>query len=190
MAIAQNPVGDLVSVNGGSSSAQSSAIPHKTKYIRVVAVGGTDAYVAIGTNPTASATTYRLIGDQPEILSIGNPRSQVVVGIESGSTTKLTFQEGTGSQFIVGDRVNLTVTGQSDYDFTDKIVTAVDTTYTPNADSGYCRRITLSSNTTAIATAYSTSNFAELRNVFKVAGLRGASSNAVVKVQQVQVVGG
>ena len=86
----------------------------------------------------------------------------------------------------------MTVTDQSYYDdaVSSAIVTAVNETYEPNADSGYCRRITLSSNTTAIATAYSTSNFAELRNVFKVAGLRGASSNAVVKVQQVQVVGG
>ena len=195
MAIAQNPVGDLVSVNGGSSSAQSSAIPHKTKYIRVVAVGGTDAYVAIGTNPTASATTYRLIGDQPEILSIGNPRSQVVVGIESGSTTKLTFQEGTGSQFTVGDTVNLTVTDQSYYDdaVAGAIVTEVNTKSangSGDGTQGFGRIITVAANTVAIATAYSSSNFAELRNVFKVAGIRGASSNAVVKVQQVQVVGG
>ena len=192
MAIAQNPVGDLVSVNGGSSSAQSSAIPHKTKYIRVVSVGGTDAYVAIGTNPTASATTYRLIGDQPEILSIGNPRSQVVVGIESGSTTKITFQEGTGSQFIVGDRVNLTVTGQSDYDFTDKIVTAVDTTYTPNADSGYCRIITVANDSSSGNPAsLDSDSFAELRDIVKVAAIKSLDSkDAVVKCQQIQIVGG
>ena len=188
--MAHQQVGDLVSFTATASSVQSSAIPQKTQYLRVVTIDQ-DAHIAIGTNPTASATTYRLIGDQPEILSIGNPRSQVVVGIESGSTTKLTFQEGTGSQFIVGDRVNLTVTGQSDYDFSSKIVTAVDTSYEPNANSGYCRVITVANDSsTGNPASLESTSFAELRNVFKVAGIRGGSSNAVVKVQQVQVVGG
>ena len=144
------------------------------------------------TNPTATTANYYLVGDVPEVISIGKPRSQPVVGITTGSTTIIEFQQGTGSQFTVGDTVNLSVTDQSYYDdaVTSAIVTAVNETYEPNADSGYCRRITLSANTTAIATAYSSSNYAELRNVFKVAGIRGGGTNAVVKVQQVQVVGG
>ena len=187
----QQPVGDLVSFTATASSVQSSALPQKTQYVRVVAVTE-PAHIAIGTNPTATTADYYVVGNRPEVISIGKPRSQPVVGITTGTTTTIEFQEGTGSQFTVGDTVNLTVTDQSYYDdaVSSAIVTAVNETYEPNADSGYCRRITLSSNTTAIATAYSTSNFAELRNVFKVAGLRGASSNAVVKVQQVQVVGG
>ena len=188
---AHQQVGDLVSFTATASSVQSSAIPQKTQYLRVVAIDQ-DAHVAIGTNPTATTANYYVVADTPEVISIGKPRSQPVVGITTGSTTIIEFQEGTGSQFTVGDTVNLTVTDQSYYDdaVASAIVTAVNETYEPNADSGYCRRITLSSNTTAIATAYSTSNFAELRNVFKVAGIRGGGSNAVVKVQQVQVVGG
>ena len=133
-----------------------------------------------------------MVADTPEVISIGKPRSQPVVGITTGSTTIIEFQQGTGSQFTVGDTVNLTVTDQSYYDdaVSSAIVTAVNETYEPNADSGYCRRITLAANTTSIATAYSSSNYAELRNVFKVAGIRGGGTNAVVKVQQVQVVGG
>ena len=182
---AHQQVGDLVSFTATASSVQSSAIPQKTQYLRVVAIDQ-DAHVAVST------ANYYLVADTPEVISIGKPRSQPVVGITTGSTTIIEFQEGTGSQFTVGDTVNLTVTDQSYYDdaVSSAIVTAVAEGYEPNADSGYCRRITLSANTTAIATAYSSSNFAELRNVFKVAGIRGGGSNAVVKVQQVQVVGG
>ena len=187
---AHQQVGDLVSFTATASSVQSSAIPQKTQYLRVVAVDQ-DAHVAIGTNPTATTANYYVVADRPEVISIGKPRSQVVTGITTGSTTKLTFQEGTGSQFTVGDTVNLTVTGQSDYDFSSKIVTAVDTSYEPNANSGYCRVITVANDSsTGNPASLESTSFAELRNVFKVAGIRGGSSNAVVKVQQVQVVGG
>ena len=37
------------------------------------------------------------------------------------------FPEGTGSPFEIGDVVSLTVTGQSNFDFTHKIVTSIDT---------------------------------------------------------------
>ena len=188
---AHQQVGDLVSFTATDSSVQSSAIPQKTQYLRVVAIDQ-DAHVAVSTNPTATTANYYLVADVPEVISIGKPRSQPVVGITTGSTTIIEFQEGTGSQFTVGDTVNLTVTDQDYYDsaVTGSIVTAVNETYEPNADSGYCRRITLAANTTSIATAYSSSNYAELRNVFKVAGIRGGGTNAVVKVQQIQVVGG
>ena len=189
--MAHQQVGDLVSFTATASSVQSAAIPQKTQYLRVVTIDQ-DAHIAIGTNPTATTANYYVVADTPEVISIGKPRSQPVVGITTGSTTIIEFQQGTGSQFTVGDTVNLTVTDQDYYDtaVTGSIVTAVNETYEPNADSGYCRRITLSSNTTSIATAYSSSNYAELRNVFKVAGIRGGGTNAVVKVQQIQVVGG
>ena len=188
---AHQQVGDIVSFTATASSVQSSAIPQKTQYLRVVAIDQ-DAHVAIGTNPTATTANNYVVPDTPEVISIGKPRSQPVVGITTGATTIIEFQQGTGSQFTVGDTVNLTVTDQDYYDsaVTGSIVTAVNETYEPNADSGYCRRITLAANTTSIATAYSSSNYAELRNVFKVAGIRGGGTNAVVKVQQIQVVGG
>ena len=187
----QQPVGDLVSFTATASSVQSSALAQKTQYVRVVAIDQ-DAHVAVGTNPTATTADYYVVADRPEVISIGKPRSQPVVGITTGSTTIIEFQQGTGSQFTVGDTVNLTVTDQDYYDtaVTGSIVTAVNESYEPNANAGYCRKITLDANTTAIATAYSSSNFAELRNAFKVAGIRGGGTNAVVKVQQVQVVGG
>ena len=192
--MAQQQVGDLVSFTATASSVQSAAIPQKTQYLRVGSIVQ-DAHIAIGTNPTATTANYYVVADTPEVISIGKPRSQPVVGITTGSTTIIEFQQGTGSQFTVGDTVNLTVTDQSYYDdaVTGAIVTEVNTKSAAgsgNGTKGFSRIITLSSNTVAIATAYSSSNFAELRNVFKVAGIRGASSNAVVKVQQVQVVGG
>ena len=189
--MAHQQVGDLVSFTATASSVQSAAIPQKTQYLRVVTIDQ-DAHIAIGTNPTATTADYYVVADRPEVISIGKPRSQPVVGITTGSTTIIEFQQGTGSQFTVGDTVNLTVTDQDYYDtaVTGAIVTAVAEGFEPNADSGYCRRITLSANTTAIATAYSTSNFAELRNAFKVAGIRAGGTSAVIKAQQVQIVGG
>ena len=190
--MAHQQVGDLVSFTATASSVQSSAIPQKSQYLRVVAIDQ-DAHVAIGTNPTATTANYYVVADQPEVISIGQPRSQPVVGITTGATTVLEFQEGTGSQFTVGDTVSLTVTGQTSYNFSDKIVTEVNAKSADgsgNGTQGFSIIIPLSSNTVAIATAYSASNFAELTNVFKVAGIRGGGTNAVVKVQQVQVVGG
>ena len=191
---AHQQVGDLVSFTATASSVQSSAIPQKTQYLRVVAVTE-PAHVAIGTNPTATTANYYLVADVPEVISIGQARSQPVVGITTGTTTTIEFQEGTGSQFTVGDTVNLTVSDQSYYDdaVTGAIVTEVNTKSangSGDGTQGFGRIITVAANTVAIATAYSTSNYAELRNVFKVAGIRGGSSNAVIKAQQVQVVGG
>ncbi len=190
----QQPVGDLVSFTATSSSVQSSALAQKTQYVRVVAIDQ-DAHVAIGTNPTATTADYYVVADRPEVISIGKPRSQPVVGITTGATTTIEFQEGTGSQFTVGDTVNLTVTDQDYYDsaVTGAIVTEVNeksANGSGDGTQGFGRIITVAANTVAIATAYSSSNFAELRNAFKVAGIRGGGTNAVVKVQQVQVVGG
>ncbi len=192
--MAHQQVGDLVSFTATSSSVQSAALPQKTQYLRVVAVDQ-DAHIAIGTNPTATTANYYVVADVPEVISIGQPRSQPVVGITTGATTTIEFQEGTGSQFTVGDTVNLTVTNQSYYDtaVTGAIVTAVNTKSangSGDGTQGFSRIITVAANTTGVATAYSSANFAELRNAFKVAGIRGGGTNAVVKVQQVQVVGG
>ncbi len=192
--MAHQQVGDLVSFTATASSVQSAALPQKTQYLRVVAVDQ-DAHIAIGTNPTATTANYYVVADVPEVISIGQPRSQPVVGITTGATTTIEFQEGTGSQFTVGDTVNLTVTNQSYYDtaVTGAIVTAVNTKSangSGDGTQGFSRIITVAANTTGVATAYSSANFAELRNAFKVAGIRGGGTNAVVKVQQVQVVGG
>ena len=191
---AHQQVGDLVSFTATASSVQSSAIPQKTQYLRVVAVTA-PAHVAIGTNPTATTANYYVVADRPEVISIGQARSQPVVGITTGTTTTIEFQEGTGSQFTVGDTVNLTVTNQDYYDtaVTGAIVTSVNNKSalgSGDGTQGFGRIITVAANTVAIATAYSTSNYAELRNVFKVAGIRAGGTNAVVKAQQVQVVGG
>ena len=123
---AHQQVGDLVSFTATASSVQSSAIPQKTQYLRVVAIDQ-DAHVAVSTNPTATTANYYLVADVPEVISIGQARSQPVVGITTGTTTTIEFQEGTGSQFTVGDTVNLTVTDQSYYDdaVSSAIVTAV-----------------------------------------------------------------
>ena len=190
----QQPVGDLVCFTATSSSVQSAALAQKTQYVSRVAIDQ-DAHVGIGTNPTATTADYYVVGNRPEVISIGQARSQPVVGIRTGATTTIEFQEGTGSQFTVGDTVNLTVTDQDYYDtaVTGAIVTSVNEKSalgSGDGTQGFGRIIVVAANTVAIATAYDSSNYAELRNAFKVAGIRSGSSNAVIKVQQVQVVGG
>ena len=88
---------------------------------------GAGCHVAIGTLPTAATTNYYVHSGEAEVISLGTVKSNRVTGITTGATTTIDFAEGTGSPFEVGDAVSLTVTGQSDYDFTHKIVSSVDT---------------------------------------------------------------
>ena len=67
---AHQQVGDLVSFTATDSSVQSTAIPQKTQYLRVVAIDQ-DAHVAVSTNPTATTANYYLVADTPEVISIG-----------------------------------------------------------------------------------------------------------------------
>ena len=71
---------------------------------------------------------YFVHSGESEILAIGKPTSQRVVGVSTTETkTIIDFPEGTGSPFATGDAVTLTATNQSYLDFTHKIVDSVDT---------------------------------------------------------------
>jgi hypothetical protein len=79
----------------------------------------------------------------------------------------------------------LTVSGQSYYDFSHKVVTSVDTSSSVN---GYHQtRCTIDTDTSGIATAFSSSD-ATLRNSLKLAA-RTDSGAGVLYLQQVQIAG-
>jgi len=182
--MAHQPVGNGTSFAISGSNAQSSAVSHQSDTLRLVAVGA-PAHVAIGTNPTATSTDYYIPSGGEATISLSRASSQRVVGITTGSTTTIDFPEGTGSPFEVGDAVSLTVTGQSYYDFSHKIVASVDTSSDFN---GYFNtRITVNNDSSGIATAFNPS-YAELRGSFKV-GAIAATGSGTLYAQQVQITG-
>ncbi len=179
-----NPVDPAFTRSTNSGSQKSDAFAHKTDAIRIVAIGAS-AYVEIGTNPDAGPTNFLVTVGEPEILSLGAPKNQRVVGITTGTTTVISLPEGTGSPFNVGDTVSLTVTGQSYYDFTHQSVTVVNT---GNRVDGYTPKVTVSYNSSGIVTAFSADSAASLRNSLKIAA-EARTSTGSIHCQQVQNAG-
>ena len=103
-----NPVGPNIRVD--TANTVSVATTQQTPYIRVVAVGASHAHVAIATAPNLTATTadFVAVRDVPSVFSIGQVRSQPVVGVTTGTTTAFRVAEGHGSQFVPGQTVMLT----------------------------------------------------------------------------------
>jgi hypothetical protein len=172
-------LGSSIAITSGTATT-SSALSVQTKALRVVATAG--AFIGIGTSPTASATDYYLPSGGTAVLAL-SPASQRVVGIITGTTTTITFPEGTGSSFVVGDYVTLTSVGQPYYNFTHQPVTTVD------ASSGvggyYSTRIIVSTSTLGIVTAFSADG--DLRKSIKVSAF-GTGAGALY-YQQVQIAG-
>ena len=181
--MAHKTVGVNSSFAISGTSAQSAAVSHQSEFVRFVAVTA-NAHVAIGTNPTATSQDYFIPAGGSEVLAIGMPSSQRVVGITTGTTTTLDFPEGTGSPFDVGDAVSLTITGQSYYDFSHKIVTSVNRS--SNVGGYFSTRIVVDHNSSGILTAFN-GPYGELRSSFKVAAL--GSGSGTIHFQQVQVAG-
>ena len=197
-------VGSVYSISVSGTSACSTWINHQTQYLRCVAVGASAVHVAISTAagyatghnannlaPTADATNFVVTNQEPAVISLNQVCSQPVVGITTGPQTYIDFPEGTGSQFIPGQAVNLYVQNQTAYDGQVRDV-GVTTVYTGSVPDGYnSTRIGLNTDTSAIA-AYAGfgTNFAELRANFKVAAMiASGSGSGTLLVQQVQIVG-
>ena len=182
--MALNPVGVCTAISISGSAAASTVLTHQSQYLRVVAITS-GAHVAIGTDPTATPANFFVAAGEPETICLHRPSAQRVVGIETGSTTTLSFPEGViGSPFAVGDAVALTVTGQSDYDFSNKIVLSIteQTTSEP-----FLTKVVINHDSSTGApdeTRDGLGSYAELRGVFKVSAL-GLGSGTLY-VQQVQ----
>ena len=193
--MAHQPVGSGASIalTTDTANTTSSGIAQQSDTLRVVLVGADavqGAHVSIGTDASATTASYYVVKNEPASISIGRPSSQRVVGITTGSTTLIDFPEGTGSPFVVGSRVNLTVTDQSYYDdiIKDSSVTAVDNT--AGVGGAFATRITVDADTSGIVTAVS--GYATLRNSFKVSALakgNAADVTGALYYQQVQVTG-
>ena len=174
--MAHQPVGSGASIalTTDTANTTSSGIAQKSDTLRVVLVGADavqGAHVAIGTDASASASGYYVAKNVPASISLSRPCSQRVVGITTGSTTLIDFPEGTGTPFAVGSRVNLTVTDQSYYDDVVGFATVTKVWSGAGRNGYHSTRVTVDANTAGIVTAYSSDNYAELRNSFKVSAL-------------------
>ena len=190
--MAHNPVGSGSSLTVSTDTAKviAAGIAQQSDTLRVSLVGasGMDgAHIKVGEMPTATTADYYLIKGESATITIHRPSSQRVVGITTGTTTTITFPEGTGSPFGVGNSVSITVTDQSYYDdiIKDSSVTATDL-----GDFG--TKITVDADTSGIVTAYSSDNYSTLRNSFKISALakgNAADVTGALYYQQVQVTG-
>ena len=190
--MAHTPVGSGATISVSTSAATtSSLIAHQSNTLRVVLTGETGlegVNVSIGTDASASTSDYYIAKNVPASLNIFRPSSQRVVGITTGTTTTIEFPEGTGSPFGAGSSVAITVTGQSYYDdiISGHGVASVDNSAFGNG------KIVVNADTSGIVTAYDSSNYAELRNSFKVSAYGGgaaAGKKGALYYQQVQVTG-
>ena len=191
--MAHNPVGSGASValTVDTAAVAANLVAHKANTLRVVLIGESGvqgAHVAVGTDATATTADYYVVKDVPASLNIFRPSSQRVVAITTGTTTTIEFPEGTGSPFGAGSSVAITVTGQSYYDdiINGNGVASVDNSAFGNG------KIVVNADTSGIVTAYDSSNYAELRNSFKVSALAkggAATEKAALYYQQVQVTG-
>jgi hypothetical protein len=146
----------------------------------VIAVGGA-AHVAIAASPATTATDYYIPSGTAVTLAM-TKASNRVVGVTTGTSTIVTFAEGTQAPFGVGDYISLTANGQSYYDFSHQRVASVDTSSGLN---GYFQgRITVSYNSSGILTAFAPTDATAVISQ-KIAAF-GAGSGALY-YQQVQI---
>lgn len=180
------PVGSGVSFSTSTSSAKSAAFIGKSQALRLFATDS-NAFVAIGTEPTATLNDYAVPAGTTATIAIDNA-SVRVVGVTTGTTTLIHFPEGQASPFGVGDYVSLVTSdngGQDYYDFTHQPVTAVSTG--AGIDGYFSTRITVGTDTSGIATAFNDPD-ASLRNSIKVAAITDTGTGALY-TQQVQISG-
>ena len=190
-------VGATGTVTATASKVQSGAISQQSSYLRVVATAA-PAQVAVGGNPTASATTLYLATNVPEIISIGQVRAQPIANYGKGSTTTITFYEGQGTQFVVGDYVTLVSPSQTGFAFSHREVTAVNDRNSAGIGQitgetqSYGRIITVDYDSSSVSGTWDTSLNAQsdLRSSFKLGGIRVGGTNSVIYYSQVQITGG
>ena len=195
--MAHQPVGSGASIalTTDTANTTSSGIAQKSDTLRVVLVGADavqGAHVSIGTDASATTASYYVAKNVPASISLSRPSSQRVIGITTGATTLIDFPEGTGSPFAVGSRVNLTVTDQSYYDDVVGFATVSKVFSGAGRNGYYSTRITVDADTSGIVTAYSSDNYAELRNSFKVSAFAkggAATGKSTLYYQQVQITG-
>ena len=188
------PVGTGTSITTGTASQQSAPISGKSTAIRIFA-GGQNTFVAIGTNPTATANDFAIPSGTVATLAFSNTSAKVAAISTSTTYTIIDFPQGTASPFGVGDYVSLDLadgSSQTTYNFTHKRVYAVyDSGRTSEAYSGenyFGNRIIIENDYGVNNNTPLIDNNTSLRASLKVAAITDSGSGKAY-IQQVQISG-
>ena len=188
------PVGTGTSITTGTASQQSEPISGKSTAIRIFA-GGQNTFVAIGTNPTATANDFAIPSGTVGTLAFSNTSAKVASISTSTTYTIIDFPQGTASPFGVGDYVSLDLadgSSQTTYNFTHKRVYAVydgaRTEYAYQGENYFGNRIIIENDYGVNNTTPLIDNNTSLRASLKVAAITDSGSGKAY-IQQVQISG-
>ena len=166
----------IASVTGNATSG---SIALKSGYLRVTPAGG-DAFVEVGTDPTAADDSSIYVPQKSPIVFKEKVASSNIVGVTtSDHVTTFTFPTGMESPFAVGDTVE--VTGTTGFNTTSATVTQnIPANYGSSGfDASQSGKVVIGVGSSDKATAAITG---ELRRVVKVA-VRGSGKTHISEVQ-------
>ncbi len=169
----------IASVSGNATSA---SIPLKSGYLRVTPAGG-DAFVEVGTNPTATDDSSIFVPvDTPTVFKESVASVQTESVTNASAAIKFGLPSGTEAPFVVGDKVQVTGCAPAGINTTSADVTAV-TGPNPFGISG---NASTQSGTVTLnygdANLSATDGVGEIRKVVKVA-VRGSGKTHISEVQ-------
>ena len=164
----------IASVDGNATSG---SIALKSGYLRVTPAGG-DAFVSVGTNPTATDNQSIFVPiDTPTVFKESVASCQTTSVTNAAAAIKFGLPSGTEAPFVVGDTVQVTGCAPSGINTTSASVSAVTG---PDPING------VQSGTVTLnygdANLSATDAVGEIRRVVKVA-VRGSGKTHVSEVQ-------
>ena len=166
----------IASVTGNATSG---SIALKSGYLRVTPAGG-DAFVEVGTDPTAADDSSIYVPQKSPIVFKEKVASSNIVGVTTAdASTTFTFPTGMESPFAVGDTIE--VTGTTGFNTTSATVTQnIPANYGSSGfDASQSGKVVIGVGSSDKATAAITG---ELRRVVKVA-VRATGKTHISEVQ-------
>ena len=164
----------IASVSGNATSA---SIPLKSGYLRVTPAGG-DAFVEVGTNPTATDDSSIYVPQKTSLVFKESVASVQTISVANASgAIKFSLPAGTEAPFVVGDKVEVTGCAPAGINTTSADVTAVTGPDPINGDQS--GTVTLGYGDANLS---ATDGVGEIRKVVKVA-VRGSGKTHISEVQ-------
>jgi hypothetical protein len=169
--IVQN-VNRITATAGAATTSNSIAL--KSGYLRV-STGLTSIYVETGGDPIATINSFQISPYGNEVLKERIAR-QKIVGITTGTSTIVSFDNNAGNPFLVGDYVTIQNAQPAGINTEHKLVTEV-----------FNDSVTISHNSSSIVGVITTTN-ANLARSVKVSALAADGSQNVSITEIVQLV--
>ena len=188
------PVGSGTSITTGTASQKSEPISGKSTAIRIFAASQ-NAFVAIGTEPTATTNDFAIPSGTVGTLAFSNTSAKVASISTSTTYTIIDFPQGTSSPFGIGDYVSIDLaagSSQDYYNFTHKRVYAVydggNTEHAYTGENYFGNRIIVENDYGRNISTSLIDNNTSLRASLKVAAITDSGSGKAY-IQQVQISG-